>query len=307
MTAEWQSTACILCECNCGIVVQVEDRRLARIRGDKAHPGVAGLHLQQGVAAGPLPEQPRPPDLAAAPPRRRDLRGDRLGHRDCRDRRGVQAHPRHLRRGQDLLLRRRWAGQPPGRGLQRRIPEGPGSALPVKCAGAGEDRRSVGRCAPVRRSHPRRVRARRGVGVRREEPVDVAELSPGPGGAQRDRQGPGPVDDRDRSRRHRHREDVRLPPAGAARHRRLVPGRAGRRPGPGKPLRRSISRRARARRRRPCAPRCARCRSPTTRSAAGSTRSCCGRRRGASAPPPASRCSRTSGFSRHPTARCAPT
>jgi len=44
MTAEWQSTACILCECNCGIVVQVEDRRLARIRGDKTIR-VAGLHL----------------------------------------------------------------------------------------------------------------------------------------------------------------------------------------------------------------------------------------------------------------------
>ena len=26
MTGEWQSSACILCECNCGIVVQVEDR-----------------------------------------------------------------------------------------------------------------------------------------------------------------------------------------------------------------------------------------------------------------------------------------
>ena len=39
MTAEWQPTACILCECNCGIVVQVEGRTLARIRGDKEHPG----------------------------------------------------------------------------------------------------------------------------------------------------------------------------------------------------------------------------------------------------------------------------
>ena len=35
---EWESTACILCECNCGIEVQVEDRRLVRIRGDKSHP-----------------------------------------------------------------------------------------------------------------------------------------------------------------------------------------------------------------------------------------------------------------------------
>jgi len=41
-SAEWQSTACILCECNCGIVVQVEDRKIAKIRGDKEHPASQG-------------------------------------------------------------------------------------------------------------------------------------------------------------------------------------------------------------------------------------------------------------------------
>ncbi len=45
-TADWQPTACILCECNCGIVVQVQGRTLAKIRGDKDAPGIAGLHLQ---------------------------------------------------------------------------------------------------------------------------------------------------------------------------------------------------------------------------------------------------------------------
>ena len=49
MTADWQSTACILCECNCGIVVQVEDRRLARIRGDKAHPGSQGYTCNKAL------------------------------------------------------------------------------------------------------------------------------------------------------------------------------------------------------------------------------------------------------------------
>ena len=49
MTAEWQPTACILCECNCGIVVQVEDRRLARIRGDKAHPGSQGYTCNKAL------------------------------------------------------------------------------------------------------------------------------------------------------------------------------------------------------------------------------------------------------------------
>src|SRR5690242_4395421 len=49
MTGEWQSSACILCECNCGIVVQVEDRRLARIRGDKAHPASQGYTCNKAL------------------------------------------------------------------------------------------------------------------------------------------------------------------------------------------------------------------------------------------------------------------
>ena len=38
---EWKSTACILCECNCGIEVQLggeDGRHFTRIRGDKKHP-----------------------------------------------------------------------------------------------------------------------------------------------------------------------------------------------------------------------------------------------------------------------------
>ncbi|HEX4559444.1 MAG TPA: molybdopterin-dependent oxidoreductase [Mycobacterium sp.] len=49
MTSEWKSTACILCECNCGIVVQVEDRKLARIRGDKEHPGSQGYTCNKAL------------------------------------------------------------------------------------------------------------------------------------------------------------------------------------------------------------------------------------------------------------------
>jgi len=49
MPSEWKPTACILCECNCGIVVQVEDRRLARIRGDKEHPGSQGYTCNKAL------------------------------------------------------------------------------------------------------------------------------------------------------------------------------------------------------------------------------------------------------------------
>ena len=49
MTDDWKSTACILCECNCGIVVQTEDRRLARIRGDKNHPASQGYTCNKAL------------------------------------------------------------------------------------------------------------------------------------------------------------------------------------------------------------------------------------------------------------------
>ncbi|VEG55209.1 formate dehydrogenase [Mycolicibacterium aurum] len=48
-TADWQASACILCECNCGIVVQVQDRRLARIRGDKQHPASRGYTCNKAL------------------------------------------------------------------------------------------------------------------------------------------------------------------------------------------------------------------------------------------------------------------
>lgn len=45
----WQASACILCECNCGIVVQVQDRTLARIRGDKDHPASRGYTCNKAL------------------------------------------------------------------------------------------------------------------------------------------------------------------------------------------------------------------------------------------------------------------
>src|SRR4051812_50115352 len=46
---DWQPTACILCECNCGIEVQLEGRTLSRIRGDKAHPGSRGYTCNKAM------------------------------------------------------------------------------------------------------------------------------------------------------------------------------------------------------------------------------------------------------------------
>ncbi|MBU8826176.1 molybdopterin-dependent oxidoreductase [Mycolicibacterium goodii] len=48
-TGAWHHTACILCECNCGIVVQVQDRTLAKIRGDKDHPASRGYTCNKAL------------------------------------------------------------------------------------------------------------------------------------------------------------------------------------------------------------------------------------------------------------------
>ena len=45
----WQPTACILCECNCGIEVEVEGRTLKRIRGDKRHPASQGYTCNKAL------------------------------------------------------------------------------------------------------------------------------------------------------------------------------------------------------------------------------------------------------------------
>ena len=48
---EWQPSACILCECNCGIEIRLgaDDRTFERIRGDKAHPGSQGYTCEKAL------------------------------------------------------------------------------------------------------------------------------------------------------------------------------------------------------------------------------------------------------------------
>ena len=50
-TAEWHKTACILCECNCGIEVRLgaDGRSFDRIRGDKAHPASKGYTCEKAL------------------------------------------------------------------------------------------------------------------------------------------------------------------------------------------------------------------------------------------------------------------
>jgi len=49
MTGALPKTACILCSVNCGIEVELEGRRLARIHGDRAHPGSLGYTCEKAL------------------------------------------------------------------------------------------------------------------------------------------------------------------------------------------------------------------------------------------------------------------
>lgn len=48
---EWQQTACILCECNCGVEIRLgaDERTFERVRGDKAHPASKGYTCEKAL------------------------------------------------------------------------------------------------------------------------------------------------------------------------------------------------------------------------------------------------------------------
>ncbi len=43
----WKPTACILCECNCGLEVEIADGHLVKLRGDKRHPSSQGYACEK--------------------------------------------------------------------------------------------------------------------------------------------------------------------------------------------------------------------------------------------------------------------
>ena len=47
---EWNPTACILCSINCGLEVELDGRRIRRIRGDRAHPASQGYVCEKPSA-----------------------------------------------------------------------------------------------------------------------------------------------------------------------------------------------------------------------------------------------------------------
>ena len=224
----WQQTACILCSVNCGIEVQLDGRRIARVRGDRAHPGSQGYTCEKAQRLDHYQNGRDRLHDAAAPARRRHASRRSTGTpRSARSPRGSAAIRDAHGGDDDLLLRRRRPGEPSRRRLRRAPPaRALGSIYTLERARAGEDRRVLGRrpaLRPAALPHHRRLRARRGRGVRRQEPVAVARLPARPRDPARDRRRPGPRADRHRPAPHRDRRARRHPPAGAPGHRRLLP------------------------------------------------------------------------------------
>ena len=151
MSDEWHPTACILCSVNCGLEVRIDGPTITRVRGDKAHPGFAGLHVREGSARRPLPERSAAPDHAAAPPPRRHVRGDRLGHRDRRGR-GSASTTSIAEHGGDKILFYGGGGQGNhlGGGYGGVDAVGARHPLHLERPRPGEDRRVLGRRPAVR-------------------------------------------------------------------------------------------------------------------------------------------------------------
>ncbi len=62
------TTACILCECNCGIEITLDGRRFDRIHGDEQHPASQGYTCQKALR---LDHYQNNPDRITSPLRRR--------------------------------------------------------------------------------------------------------------------------------------------------------------------------------------------------------------------------------------------
>ena len=72
MVGSWEKTACILCECNCGLEVQIggpDGRHFTRIRGDKEHPASKGYACEKPHR---LDYYQNGPDRITSPLRRKD-------------------------------------------------------------------------------------------------------------------------------------------------------------------------------------------------------------------------------------------
>ena len=233
-TTTWHQTACILCSINCGIEVRLDGRRLARIRGDKAHPGSQGYTCEKALRLDHYQNGARPADDA------RCAAGRTARFEPIDWDTAIAEVARALRRASATrtAASRSSTTAAAGRGTTSAAPT---ARRPARALGSVYTSNALaqektgefwvdGQLFGRPRCHTtRRLRARRGRGVRRQEPVAVARLPARP----RRRckaiaNDPGAGADRHRPAPHRDGRAGRLPPPGASGHRRLLPGGAAR-------------------------------------------------------------------------------
>ena len=195
----WKSTACILCECNCGIEVELggaDGRRFVRVRGDDAHPASQGYACEKPAR---LDFYQNGPHRLTKPLRRRAdgtfeeidwdtaIREVAARFAAVRDAHGGESIFYYGGGGQGNHL-------PGAYGARRR------ARRSAPCTGArsrpGEDRRVLGRAEDGRRLHARRLRALRGRALPRQEPVVLAQHPARARHAEGDRDRPGARADR---------------------------------------------------------------------------------------------------------------
>ena len=178
--SEWKSTACILCECNCGIEVQLggeDGRHLVQVRGDDAHPVSQGYACEKPAR---LDYYQNGPHRLTKPLRRRaDGSFEEIDWDTAiREVAARFAAVRDAHGGESIF----YYG---GGGQGNHLPGAYGGATrallgiraPLERALAGEDRRVLGREQDGRRLLARRLRALRGGAVPRQEPVVLARHS----------------------------------------------------------------------------------------------------------------------------------
>ena len=229
----WKPTACILCECNCGIEVQLggeDGRHLVRVRGDKRTRRRRATRARRRCASTTTRTAAIAADRAAAPPRRRHASRRSTGTpRSARSRRASRRCATRTAATRSSITAAAARGTTSPAPTRRRPRRALGSryrssALAQEKTGefwvsAPDDRRATSRgdfehCE---------VALFLGKNPWHSHGIPRARVT-----LQGDRQGSGAHADRHRSAPHRDRRARRHPPAGAARHRRLAARRAGR-------------------------------------------------------------------------------
>ena len=220
--AEWRQTACILCECNCGVEVRLggDGRTFERVRGDKAHPASKGYTCEKALRLDYY-QNGRGERLLSPLRRRPDGTFEEIDWdtaiREVAER---LAAVRDTHGGEAIVY---YGGGGQGNHLGGVVRLGDPGRARCSVQGerdlAGEDRRDAGDGQDVRNAAARRLRALRGGVLPGQEPVDLPRDPARPHHAQGDRRRSRPGDGRDRSAGDRDGGDGRLPPPGAARPR----------------------------------------------------------------------------------------